>query len=160
MFNIAFFDQWFYHIIGWPIILIVLLVLMYLKINWRYTTLLVPITLASLAWVMYDLEKTLGRPYHAIPVGKFMYIHHVVVGKKIDLFVVDKDGSRLYTIDNNKENREQLEKGRKKAKSGVQQEGEFKKNDGKKRPNGGTRGEKDLVIYDLPVPKYIRKDND
>lgn len=154
MFNLAFFDQWFYHIIGWPFILITLLVLMYIKVNWKVVTLLVPITLSALAWVMFDLEKTMGRPYQAIPNGKFMYVHHIVVDDKIDLFVVDKEGSRLYTIKNTNKAREQLEKGKRKSKSGIPQEGEFKKKSNKK---GGTQGEKELVFYDLPVPKYIRK---
>ena len=79
MFNIAFFDQWFYHIVGWPLILILLLTLMYLRVNWKITTLAVPATLACLSWVMFDLEKTLGRPYMAMPEGKFMYVHHIVI---------------------------------------------------------------------------------
>ena len=74
----------------------------------------------------------MGRPYQAIPNGKFMYVHHIVVDDKIDLFVVDKEGSRLYTIKNTNKAREQLEKGKRKSKSGIPQEGEFKKKSNKK----------------------------
>jgi|MEHZ01.5.fsa_nt_MEHZ011388752.1_1 hypothetical protein len=157
MFNIAFFDQWFYHIVGWPLILILLLTLMYLRVNWKITTLAVPATLACLSWVMFDLEKTLGRPYMAMPEGKFMYVHHIVIGEKIDLFVVDKDGSRLYTISNSKNAREQLNKSKQKAKAGIPQEGEFKKTEKKVKIKGGTTGERELVIYDLPIPTHLRK---
>ena len=155
MFNIEFFDQWFYHIVGWPFIIIFLLTLMYLRVNWKVTTLLVPVMLACLSWVMFDLEKTMGRPYYAMPQGKFMYIHHIESGDKIDLLVVDKDGSRLYTIDNNKNTRKQLNNSKQKAKGGIPQEGEFKKMKNKLR--GGTPGEYELVIHDLHVPKHLRK---
>jgi hypothetical protein len=128
---------------------------MYLRVNWKVTTLLVPVMLACLSWVMFDLEKTMGRPYYAMPQGKFMYIHHIESGDKIDLLVVDKDGSRLYTIDNNKNTRKQLNNSKQKAKGGIPQEGEFKKMKNKLR--GGTPGEYELVIHDLPVPKHLRK---
>ena len=144
-----------YHIVGWPFIIIFLLTLMYLRVNWKVTTLLVPVMLACLSWVMFDLEKTMGRPYYAMPQGKFMYIHHIESGDKIDLLVVDKDGSRLYTIDNNKNTRKQLNNSKQKAKGGIPQEGEFKKMKNKLR--GGTPGEYELVIHDLPVPKHLRK---
>ena len=84
-----------------------------------------------------------------------MYIHHIESGDKIDLLVVDKNGSRLYTIDNNKNTRKQLNSSKQKAKGGIPQEGEFKKMKNKLR--GGTPGEYELVIHDLPVPKHLRK---
>ena len=155
MFNIEFFDQWFYHIVGWPFIIIFLLTLMYLRVNWKVTTLLVPVMLACLSWVMFDLEKTMGRPYYAMPQGKFMYIHHIESGDKIELLADDKDGSRLYNIENNKNTRKQLNNSKQKAKGGIPQEGEFKKMKNKLR--GGTPGEYELVIHDLPVPKHLRK---
>lgn len=154
MFNLSFFEQWYPHIIGWPILIVILLTFLYLRVNWKVTTLLVPLSLVGLGWLMYDLEKTLGRPFFAEPIGKWMYVHHVVKDKGIDLLVVDKTGTRLYTIDNSQDNRNKLEQARRKTEQGYPQEGEFKK----QKKQQGTQGETEMTIHDLPVPEILRKD--
>lgn len=154
MFNMSFFEQWYPHIVGWPVLIVGLLILLYVRVNWKVTTILVPVCLAWLGWLMYDLEKTLGRPFYAMPEGKWMYVHHVVKDTTIDLLVVDKDGTRLYTIDNSAEKRKKLNEAKKRGEKGVPQEGEFKK----KNKREGTVGEQELVIHDLPIPQHLRKD--
>ena len=155
MFNLNFFDQWFNHIIGWPIFVVILLTLVYLRVNWKIATLMVPVSLIGLSLLMIDLERTLGRPYLSTPIGKWMYVHHIVKKETIDLLVVDKDGTRLYTIKNNKEQQEKLEQSREKAKEGIPQEGELLRK--KNKIGDGTVNEHELVMHDLPVPEHLRK---
>ena len=104
---------------------------------------------------MIDLERTLGRPYKSMPVGKWMYVHHIVKKDTIDLFIVDKLGSRLYTINNTSEDRKKLEKTKQRTKQGIPQEGEFKKHN---KISKGTELEHELVIRNLPVAKHIIKE--
>ena len=155
MFNLSFFEQWFNHIVGWPILLVVLLTLVYLRVNWKIATMMVPVALAALAFLMIDLERTLGRPYKSMPIGKWMYVHHIVKKDTIDLFIVDKLGSRLYTINNTSEDRKKLEKTKQRTKQGIPQEGEFKKHN---KISKGTELEHELVIRNLPVAKHIIKE--
>lgn len=156
MFNLTFFEQWFNHIVGWPILLVVLLTLVYVRVNWKVATLMVPVSLIALSFLMFDLERTLGRPYASTPIGKWMYVHHIVKKETIDLLIVDKDGSRLYTIDNTKKDRQKLEKSKQRTKSGIPQEGEFKRQ--KNKISKGTELEHELVIRDLPVPEHLTKE--
>jgi hypothetical protein len=60
-------------------------------------------------------------------------------------------------MSNSKNAREQLNKSKQKAKAGIPQEGEFKKTEKKVKIKGGTTGERELVIYDLPIPTHLRK---
>ena len=156
MFNLTFFEQWFNHIVGWPILVVVLLTLVYIKVNWKIATSMVPICLLALSFLMFDLERTLGRPYASEPVGKWMYVTHIVKEQTIDLLIVDKDGTRLYTIENTKENKEKLERSREKVKKGIPQEGEFLKE--KNKIGEGTVNESQLVMHDLPVPEHLIKE--
>ena len=105
---------------------------------------------------MIDLERTLGRPYASMPIGKWMYVHHIVKKATIDLLVVDKDGSRLYTIVNNKDKRNKLASSQERSEKGIPQEGEFKRK--KTNLGKGTNNELELVMHDLPVPEHLRKD--
>ena len=156
MFNLTFFEQWFNHIVGWPILVVVLLTLVYIKVNWKIATTMVPISLLALSFLMFDLERTLGRPYASEPIGKWMYVTHIVKKETIDLLIVDKDGTRLYTIKNTKKNKEKLEQSREKVKKGIPQEGEFLKE--KNKLGKGTVDESELVMHDLPVPEHLIKE--
>ena len=156
MFNLTFFEQWFNHIVGWPILVVVLLTLVYIKVNWKIATAMVPISLFALSFLMFDLERTLGRPYASEPIGKWMYVAHIVKKETIDLLIVDKDGTRLYTIKNTKKNKEKLEQSREKVKKGIPQEGEFLKE--KNKLGKGTVDESELVMHDLPVPEHLIKE--
>tara|TARA_B100001057_G_scaffold340989_1_gene341808 strand:+ start:4007 stop:4477 length:471 start_codon:yes stop_codon:yes gene_type:complete len=156
MFNLTFFEQWFNHIVGWPILVVVLLTLVYMKVNWKIATTMVPISLLALSFLMFDLERTLGRPYASEPIGKWMYVTHIVKKETIDLLIVDKDGTRLYTIKNTKKNKEKLEQSREKVKKGIPQEGEFLKE--KNKLGKGTVDEPELVMHDLPVPEHLIKE--
>lgn len=153
MFNLSFFDQWFYHIVGWPILIIVLLTLLFLRVNWKVATLMVPLSLAMLGWMMHDLERTLGRPYVSMPEGKWLYVYHRVVGEDIELLVVDKEGTRLYSIKNTEQNKKALQQANEKSKQGIPQEGEVKK----KPKIGGTVGEDELTVHDLNINQVLKK---
>jgi hypothetical protein len=153
MFNLEFFDQWLYHIIGWPLLIILLLTLLFLRVNWKIATLMVPLSLASLGWMMYDLEKTLGRPYASMPHGKWLYVYHRITGSNIELLVVDKGGTRLYTIKNTEQAKKALEQAKAKSEQGIPQEGEVKE----KPKVGGTVGEDELTLHDLNINQVLRK---
>ena len=66
--------------------------------------------------------------------------------------VLDKEGTRLYTIPINEENREKLmQMSEKQQGTGVPQVGKFKK-----KP-GLSQDKTELEYYDFPHQKYIKK---
>ena len=103
-------------------------VAVWLRVNWKIALVLLPLSFGALGWLTVDIEKIFGRAYPAYPTGEWVYLFHKENGGNIDLLVLDKDGTRLYTIPINEENREQLSKmGDKQAGTGVPQVGKFKK---------------------------------
>lgn len=152
MFNLDFFGTWIYHIVGWPLLVLILCVAVWLRVNWKVALVLLPISFAALAWLTVDIEKIFGRPYPDLPKGEWAYLFHVENAKNIELLVLDKEGTRLYTIEGNKENREKLYKmAKKQAETGVQQMGKFKFKEGQ------STDKTELEFYDFPHQKFMKK---
>ena len=152
MFNLNWFDTWIYHIIGWPLLVLILCVAVWLRVNWKIALVLLPLSFGALGWLTVDIEKIFGRAYPAYPTGEWLYLFHKENGGNIELLVLDKEGTRLYTIPINEENREKLMQMSEKQKgTGVPQVGKFKK-----KP-GLSQDKTELEYYDFPHQKYIKK---
>lgn len=68
----------------------------------------------------------LGRPIELHPDGSFVYVHHVVQGDNIFLWVwTENNGNRIHSIPYTQETAKELQDGKEKAENGVEQEGEF-----------------------------------
>ena len=152
MFNLDWFDTWIYHIVGWPLLVLILCVAVWLRVNWKIALVLLPLSFGALGWLTVDIEKIFGRAYPEYPTGERIYLFHKENGGNIDLLVLDKDGTRLYTIPINEDNREKLNQmGNKQAGTGVPQVGEFKQREGM------SQDKTELEFYDFPHQNYIKK---
>ena len=152
MFNLDWFDTWIYHIIGWPFLVLVLCIAVWLRVNWKIALVLLPLSFGALGLLTVDIEKVFGRAYPSLPEGEWRYLWHGETANSIELLVLDKEGTRLYTITLNEENKEQLNSmGEKQKVTGVQQMGEFKSNKG--RSTDKTK----LEYYDFPHQEYQKK---
>tara|TARA_B100001057_G_scaffold500183_1_gene613972 strand:- start:1464 stop:1931 length:468 start_codon:yes stop_codon:yes gene_type:complete len=155
MFNLDWFDTWIYHIIGWPVLILLLCICIWIRVNWKIAIVLLPASFIALAFLTIDIEKIFGRPYPALPKGEWSYLYHTETPKSIELLVLDKQGTRLYSIKHTKENREQLEKmSQRQSETGVQQMGEFKE---KKEGHGQSTDKTELIYYDFPYTKFLKK---
>lgn len=153
MFNLDWFDTWIYHIVGWPILVLVLCAAVWMRVNWKTALIILPLSFIALGLLIVDIEKIFGRAYPALPEGKWSYLYHKENAKSIELLVLDKQGTRLYTIVLNEENREQLEKmGKTQKNTGVQQEGEFVK-----QREGSSTDKTQLEFYAFPHQQHIKK---
>ena len=153
MFNLNWFDTWVYHIVGWPILVLILCVAVWLRVNWKIALIILPLSFTALGLLTIDIEKIFGRAYPALPEGKWRYLWHQENSNSIELLVLDKQGTRLYTIVLNEENKEQLEKmGKKQKNTGVQQEGEFVK-----QREGSSTDKTQLEFYAFPHQQHIKK---
>jgi len=152
MFNLNWFDTWIYHIIGWPLLVLILCIAVWLRVNWKIALVLLPISFGALGWLTVDIEKIFGRAFPAYPVGEWRYLYHVETGNSIELLVLDKNGTRLYNIPITEQNREQLNKmGSKQKATGVPQMGEFKQKEGL------STDRTQLEFYDFPHQDFIQK---
>ncbi len=104
-------------------------------------------------------EKLLGLPLHSRPQGEFMYIHHTI--KKTHdqiiatVWVLTDDVNRLHRFSITKKEEQQLNKGRKRAKKGIQQMGNIVT---KKARQGSQSVNDQLMIYDFPVQQVMPKE--
>ena len=82
---------------------------------------------------VYDhYVSSLGAPIQAFPDTEFVYVHHNIAGKTIELWVwTEERGNRLHEIPYSQETAEELEKAKKKSQNGRPQKGEFPPDDGK-----------------------------
>ena len=153
MYSLDWFDTWIYHIIGWPVLVLILCIAVWLRVNWKISLILLPTSFIALGALTIDIEKIFGRPFPAIPKGEWTYLYHMETKKNIELLVLDKDGTRLYRILKTKDNKEQLESmSEKQEGTGVRQVGKFiKKN------NGIDTEESELIYYDFPHQKHFKK---
>lgn len=153
MYSLDWFDTWVYHIIGWPILVLILCIAVWLRVNWKISLILLPTSFIALAALTIDIEKIFGRPYPSIPKGEWTYLHHIETKKSIELFVLDTEGTRLYSIKNTKDNKEKLNSmSQKQETTGVRQVGKFRK-----KKNGLNTEETELIFYDFPHQKYFKK---
>lgn len=153
MFNLDWFDTWVYHIVGWPLLVLILCGAIWLRINWKVALILLPLSFSALAWLTVDIEKIFGRSFPAYPEGEWRYLFHIEKGDSIELLVLDKDGTRLYNIPITEKNRQKLNQmGKKQKDTGVQQMGEFVR-----KKEGLSTDETELEFYDFPHQKFIKK---
>jgi hypothetical protein len=79
----------------------------------------------------------LGAPIRHYPQGEFMYIHHIIVGDEIRLWIwTDERGDRLYVLPYDQETAEELKEAKEQTEGGNTQQGEFVTEDdgGKPQP--------------------------
>ena len=69
--------------------------------------------------------ESFGRPVAAEPKGEWNYVFHQTNGTDIELWVVDKKGSKLYIFPYDAETQKQLEQAGELASEGNQVQGEF-----------------------------------
>lgn len=84
-----------------------------------------PVLVLVIATLGFHYLESFGRPVAAMPKGEWNYVHHETNGKDIQLWVVDKKGSKLYVFPYNEETREQLEAADALTEQGVSVIGEF-----------------------------------
>jgi hypothetical protein len=72
----------------------------------------------------------LGIPATGIPVGEFVYVHHVVVGDSIKLWIwTEERHDRLHIIPYDQETAEKLQEAKERTEGGVTQNGQFELED-------------------------------
>ena len=77
----------------------------------------------------------LGAPIKGLPQGEFVYMHHIVVGDQIRLWIWTEDrGDRLYVMPYDQETAEELEKAKQETEGGSTQQGEFHTEDDNGKP--------------------------
>ena len=74
MFNLNWFDTWIYHIVGWPLLVLMLCVAVWLRVNWKIALVLLPLSFGALGWLTVDIEKIFGRVHPHIPTGEWVYL--------------------------------------------------------------------------------------
>ena len=98
--------------------------------------------LVGIAMGGYYLNQ-LGKPLDQLPRGEWHYIHHESDGEDIELWLRNKDGSRLYTFPYTKERNDALEKAQEDKNQGHSVTGEFQtEQDG----NNDQNSEGELLI--------------
>lgn len=124
-----------------------------LQYKLKYVT--IPIVLLITYILIIAGEDVLGRPYDIYPVGKFDMVDYRVVSsggnKKIEVWVIQKNKSRLLIIPYSAEQEQQLAKSKTKRQKGTQQQGQFMRK-GKNSGNGNTDS---LEFADKPLQSVL-----
>ena len=56
MFNLDWFDTWIYHIVGWPILVLVLCAAVWMRVNWKTALIILPLSFIALGLLIVDIE--------------------------------------------------------------------------------------------------------
>jgi len=142
--------------------LAVLCCILLIRVSSKYAIKFVTIPLVILGTyvLLVQGENMLGRPYDKMPVGKFEFVDYRVEVKdgvkKIELWVIQENKSRLHIIDYAEKTEQELSKAKTRKNKGSRQRGEF----GEPSDKEGS-GRESLSIGDIPLAEILPpKDGD
>jgi hypothetical protein len=135
------------------ILLAIICCILLVKVPTKYAIKLVtiPLILFISFILLIEGEKLFGRPYDVMPKGQFEFLDYrvtVVDGiKRIELWVLQQNKSRLHIIDYDESTEQKLSKAKTQRQAGNRGRGEFSIKPGDNKP--------DLSIGDIPRSEIL-----
>jgi hypothetical protein len=114
----------------------------------------IPLILLTTYILVVQGDQMLGRAYDVRPEGKFEFVDYRVIVdkgiKRIELWVIQENKSRLHLIPYSEKTENQLAKAKTRKKNGQRERGEFG------APGKDKKGDRDdLSIADIPLEEIL-----